>query len=147
MHNTEWDKLSKQQLEKYAEYYAKTAFASYGLELYKPEVTSQIDFVVKDKKGQYHEIIVRSHKGKSYVYITKEKLNLEQSNLYVAMLIFEPGILPDMFLIPVTVWKHPNHFFVLRTYTRPEYGINLSKKNYPAFGSYRIENAITQFLN
>lgn len=52
MANTEWNKLSRMQLGKYAEYYAKMEFASYGLDVYTSEVDDHgVDFIVKDKKS------------------------------------------------------------------------------------------------
>jgi hypothetical protein len=38
MPNTDWSKLSALQLGRYAEYFAKMEFASYGLEVYTTEV-------------------------------------------------------------------------------------------------------------
>ena len=43
-----WSELSKQQIGRYAEYYAKMEFASYGFEVYTSEVDDHgVDFVAK----------------------------------------------------------------------------------------------------
>ncbi|MGJ0909206.1 hypothetical protein [Clostridium botulinum] len=57
MQNTNWSKLSALQLGRYAEYFTKMEFASYGLEVYTTEVDDNgIDFIAKDKNGRFYEI-------------------------------------------------------------------------------------------
>ena len=65
MPNTDWSKLNSLQLGRYAEYFAKMEFASYGLEVYTCEVDDHgVDFIVKDKKGRFCEIQVKSLRNK-----------------------------------------------------------------------------------
>ncbi len=53
MPDTNWSKLNKLQLGRYAEYYAKMEFASYGFEVYTSEVDDHgIDFIAKEKNGK-----------------------------------------------------------------------------------------------
>ena len=48
MPNTSWSKLNHLQLGRYAEYYAKMEFASYGFEVYASEVDHHgVDFITK----------------------------------------------------------------------------------------------------
>ena len=48
MPNLNWNKLSGLQLGRYAEYYAKMEFASYGFEVYTSEVDDHgVDFIAK----------------------------------------------------------------------------------------------------
>jgi predicted GNAT family N-acyltransferase len=52
MPNTIWSKLNSLQLGRYAEYYAKMEFASYGFEIYTSELDDHgIDFIAKTKSG------------------------------------------------------------------------------------------------
>ena len=56
----DWTKLNSLQVGKYAEYFAKMEFASYGLEVYTTEVDDRgIDFIVKNKNGRFCEIQVK----------------------------------------------------------------------------------------
>ena len=62
MPNTNWSKLSHLQLGRYAEYYAKMEFVSYGYDVYTSEVDDHgVDFVARNPvDGQYYEIQVKS---------------------------------------------------------------------------------------
>lgn len=154
MPNKEWNKLNNLQLGRYAEYFAKMEFASYGLDVYTSEVDDHgIDFIVKDKKGRFCEIQVKSKTEKGYVFMQKSKFDIENKNLYLALLIFESGKLPDIFLIPSEAWKIPNEVFVDRKYdkpgqkSQPEYGINISNKNYDILNIFRFNESINDFLD
>ena len=104
MPNLNWSKLNSLQLGRYAEYYAKMEFASYGLEVYTSEVDDHgIDFIAKTKSGRYLEIQVKSVRQTNYVFMQKEKWDIEDPNMYLALLLFEDGKLPDAYLIPATV--------------------------------------------
>jgi hypothetical protein len=153
MSNKEWNKLNNLQLGRYAEYFAKMEFASYGLDVYTSEVDDHgIDFIVKDKKGRFCEIQVKAKTEKGYVFMEKSKFDLDNKNLYLALLVFESGKLPDIFLIPAETWKVPNEVFVDRKYdkpgqkSKPEYGINISQKNYEILEIFKFEDVIKDFL-
>ncbi|WRO21021.1 DUF4365 domain-containing protein [Metallumcola ferriviriculae] len=70
MPNTIWSRLNKLQLGRYAEYYAKMEFASYGFEVYTSEVDDHgIDFIAKTKEGRFFEIQVKSVRQTNYVFM------------------------------------------------------------------------------
>jgi hypothetical protein len=151
--NKDWENLNNLQLGRYAEYYAKMEFASYGCQVYTTEVDDHgVDFVVKDKNGRYCEIQVKSIRSTGYVFMEKSKFDLSNHNLFVTLLVFHKGELPDIFLIPACTWKNPNQVFVDRDYdkpgqtSKPEYGINVSKKNYDVLQNYAFEDAIREFV-
>ncbi|MCR2805405.1 DUF4365 domain-containing protein [Paenibacillus soyae] len=153
MPNMNWAVLNSLQLGKYAEYFAKMEFASYGLEVFSSEVDDRgIDFIVKDKMGRFSEIQVKSLRGSGYVFAQKSKFNISNSNLYMALLIFKEGTMPDFFLIPSEAWKAPNEVFVDRNYdkpgqtSKPEYGVNISQKNYDILEIFKFEESIKDFL-
>ena len=98
MPNKNWSILNSLQLGRYAEYFAKMEFASYGLEVFSSEVYDRgIDFIVKDKMGRFSEIQVKSLRGTGYVFAQKGKFNLNNRNLYMALLIFKEGQMPDCY--------------------------------------------------
>jgi len=151
MPNLNWSKLSSLQLGRYAEYYAKMEFSSYGLEVYTSEVDDHgIDFIVKTKLGNYLEIQVKSARHTNYVFMQKNKWNIESKNTYLVLLIFADSKLPDVYLIPATAWKMPNALLCNKDYvglkSKPEYGINLSKKNEFLLQSFRMEATISELL-
>lgn len=120
MPNTNWTQLKPQQLGRYAEYYTKMEFASHVYDVYTSKVDDHgIDFVVKDKNNRFCEIQVKSLRGTGYVFMQKSKFDITNKNLYLALLIFEAGKLPDIFLIPSQAWKAPNEIFVNRNYDKP----------------------------
>lgn len=153
MPNTDWQLLTSLQLGRYAEYFAKMEFASYGIEVYSSEVDDHgIDFIIKDKNGRFCEIQVKSLRGLGYVFMQKSKFNIDDKNLYLALLIFKNDRLPDIFLIPSAAWEEPNEVFVDRKYDKegqkslPEWGINISKKNYWILEIFDFKDSIKEFL-
>ena len=41
------------------------------------------------------------------------KFDIDNENLYLALLVFENGKLPDIFLLPSEIWRIPNEVFEL----------------------------------
>lgn len=151
MPNMNWSKLNSLQLGRYAEYYAKMEFASYGLEVYSSEVDDHgIDFIAKTKSGGFVEIQVKSVRQTNYVFMQKEKWNIEVANTYLALLLFEDGKLPDIYLIPAMAWKTPSTLLCDKDYeglkSKPEYGLNLSKKNLPLLRQFVFEDVAMSIL-
>jgi len=151
MSNTTWSKLNSLQLGRYAEYYSKMEFASYGFEVYTSEVDDHgIDFIVKTKSGIFLEIQVKSVLKTKYVFMQKEKWNIESPTTYLSLLLFEDGKLPETYLIPATAWKNPNVLLGDKDYeglkSKPEYGLNLSKRNMQLLQEYKLEDVIATIV-
>lgn len=149
--NTNWSKLNKLQLGRYAEYYAKMEFASYGFEVYTSEVDDHgIDFVAKNKAGRFLEIQVKSIRQTNYVFMQKGKWNIDNPNTYLALLLFEDERLPKAYLIPATAWKAPNSLLCDKDYeglkSKPEYGLNISKKNMTLLELYKFEEVLIPLI-
>ena len=147
MPNLNWNKLSGLQLGRYAEYYAKMEFASYGFEVYTSEVDDHgVDFVAKlPGENRYYEVQVKSVRDYGYIYMAKSKMPELSEDRLVCYLHFIDGQLPDVFVIPATAWKNPNAVLVDRKYDKPgqksepEWGINISKKNYILLDEYKAD--------
>jgi hypothetical protein len=135
------------QLGKYAEYYAKMEFASYGYEVYTSEVDDHgVDFVAKlPGENRYYEVQVKSVRDYGYIYMAKSKMPELSEDRLVCYLHFIDGQLPDVFVIPATAWENPNAVLVDRKYDKPgqksepEWGINISKKNYNLLDEYKAD--------
>lgn len=124
------------------------------MEVYTTEVDDHgVDFIVKDKNGRFCEIQVKSLRGKGYVFMPKSKFDISNKNLYLTLLIFEHGKLPDIFLIPSQAWEVPNDVFVDRKYdkpgqtSKPEYGINFSRRNYEILEIFNFEESVKCFVD
>ena len=147
MPNTNWSKLNRLQLGRYAEYYAKMEFASYGFEVYTSEVDDHgVDFIAKlPGKNRFFEVQVKSVRDYGYIYMTKAKMPELSENRLVCYLHFIDGQLPDVFVIPAIAWSIPNAVLVDRKYDKPgqesepEWGINISKKNYHLLDEYKAD--------
>ena len=132
MPDTSWGHLSALQIGRYAEYYAKMEFASYGFDVYTSEVDDHgVDFIAKNHKGDYFEVQVKSVRNDNYVFIRKDKIVLDNNHL-VCFLRFVDGNLPECYVFPSTVWLKPDgSLFVDRDYvglkSPPEYGLNVKK--------------------
>ncbi len=64
----------------------------------------------------------------------------------MALALFRDGELPSLYLIPATDWRSPNALLVDRDYeglkSRPEWGINLSRRNLGLLEQYGFDRAI-----
>jgi hypothetical protein len=71
MPNMTWSLLNRMQLGRYAEYYAKMEFSSYGFDVYTSEVDDHgVDFVAKPPNSTtYYEVQVKSVRGFGYVFM------------------------------------------------------------------------------
>ena len=109
MPNTNWSELSHLQLGRYAEYYAKMEFASYGYDVYTSEVDDHgVDFVARNPDdGQYYEIQVKAVRNLDYVYIRKDKMVISPTRL-IYLCLFSDGTLPACYVIPSWTWNNPN---------------------------------------
>jgi hypothetical protein len=150
MTNYDWTRLNPLQLGRYAEYYAKMEFASYGFEIYTSEVDDHgIDFVAKKSNNRYFDVQVKSIRGYNYIFFPKDKFNL-RNNLYAAIVIFLPTESPHFYLIPSINWQGPNALLVSRDYigkkSEPEWGLNLSKKNLDLLYQYSFDKSILELL-
>ena len=145
MPNLKWSQLSGMQLGRYAEYYAKMEFTSYGYDVYTSEVDDHgVDFVTK-YDSKFYEVQVKSVRQDGYLYIPKEKV-IVSDNFLICYMRFTDDNLPDVFVFPATVWNSPNALFVDRPYdksgqkSKPEYGISYNKKNAPLLEKNRAES-------
>jgi hypothetical protein len=96
--NLIWSRLNRMQLGRYAEYYAKMEFASYGFDVYTSEVDDHgVDFVAKPLQSHaYYEIQVKSSRDFGYVYIPKDKMQ-PTANRAVCYMHFIDGKLPEKY--------------------------------------------------
>jgi hypothetical protein len=119
-------------------------FTLYGFDVYQAEVDDKgIDFVIRKGNNRYYDIQVKSVRGSNSIYFNKSHFDL-RGNLYATIVLFKEDMLPDLFLIPSTTWLNLNSLFVSRDYppprrSEPEWGLNLSAKNYPLLQDYAFE--------
>ncbi len=146
MPSTKWSELNNMQLGRYAEYYAKMEFASYGWDVYTSEVDDHgVDFVARPpQSNSFYEIQVKSCREYKYVFVPKTKMVFSETRL-VCCLRFEDGKLPEFYIIPSKTWEIPNAVFVDRLYDKPgqtsapEWGILLSKKRMDLLEPHRAD--------
>ena len=102
----------------------------------------------------YYEIQVKSIRDYNYVFVTKDKMeSLSGGNLpanrLVCLLRFEDGKLPEVYIIPAKAWEKPNDLLKDKDYdglkSKPEWGINVSRKNLDLLKGYGIETFMRSF--
>ena len=153
MPKMKWFELTPLQLGRYAEYYAKMEFASYGFEVYTSEVDDHgVDFIVKyPGTSIFYEIQVKGSGKSNYVFEPKDKMPLSENRI-LCLLNFQEGKLPDVYLIPTLEWKNPNGVLVDREYdkpgqkSKPEWGINVSAKNLSALEKYSASRIFEKLI-
>ena len=143
---TEWLKLNNLQLGRYAEYYAKMGFASYGFEVFTSEVDDKgVDFICR-KDGKWFEIQVKAMRNLNYIFMRKEHMDVENEAHLICMMRFEDNKLPEVYLIPAYAWKTPTPLLKSYDYigkkSKAEWGINLTKKNLPLLQEYEISTSL-----
>lgn len=146
----QWKSLNKQQVGAYAEYFVKMELTMHGFQVYSTEVDDRgIDFVARRDAGPFIEVQVKSLRGMGYVYMQKSKFPLRQGT-FLALALFADGSEPELFLIPSTIWLTPTGTFVDRNYegegmtSKPEWGVNVSKKNMPELAPYTFERILDE---
>ena len=153
MYNLIWsrDGLTPQKLGAFCEYYAKMTLASYGVDIYTSEVDDHgIDFVAEIQK-RFFKFQVKAIRTSTsqYVFMRKEHFNIDDESMFLFLMLLSDGEHPDMYIIPASAWKQESAAFVYHAYegkkSKPEYGINVSKKNQPELDRYRFENMLSLF--
>ena len=143
--------LNKQQTGRLAETIAITSFLSWGFEVFVPLVDDRgIDFLVRHPDSlKMLEIQVKGVTGRKYAYIRKSTTNPKTTHMrYVCYARFDSQPCPELFLIPVKAWESPNPVLVDYAYdspgckSKPEYGINYSKKNAHLLEPYRMDTML-----
>lgn len=145
-----WSRLNSHQVGRFAEYFVKMEFALYGFEIYSSEVDDRgIDFVARHKTGPFYEVQVKSMRKTNYVFMPKDKFPIQPHKL-LALVILAEDEAPELFVIPAIAWLNPD--VLLKDYdyeekkSKPEYGIQLSKKSRPLLDKYEFAKAIKGFM-
>ena len=150
MNRYNWKDLNRQQMGTFTEYFVKMEFTMFGFQVYTTEVDDRgIDFVARIDQGPFLVIQVKSLLTGKYVFLPKDKFPLEK-NTYLALGLLTQGEAPNLYLIPSLAWKDCNekesNTFVDREYTekksKPEWGINASKKNMCELAEYSFTKTI-----
>ncbi|MCX6272560.1 MAG: DUF4365 domain-containing protein [Bacteroidetes bacterium] len=153
-----WSELNHLQIGRYAEYLVKMEFAKHpDLSVFTIEVDDRgIDFLLRHKSGskiKYFEVQVKSFRKEktSYVFIADEGV-LNPENSFVALVMFEDGNDPNIYLIPIQAWEKPSNLlkqWTVKDISRrtkkprfPEYGIRLSKKNLSELEQFKFSGQI-----
>ena len=105
-----------------------------------------IDFVAKTKNGSYLELQVKAVRQNNYTFMRKDKWNIDDNNTYLILMLFVDYKMPDVYMIPATAWKTPDALLSDKNYvglkSKPEYGVNISKKNIPLLERFNLEKTI-----
>ena len=147
---TEWSNLTPLQLGRYAEYYAKMEFASYGYEVFTSEVDDKgVDFVCRKIVDPFCEIQVKAVRKYNPTFMLKDHMDVKSINRFTCLLRFEDGSLPEVYLIPASAWGTPNALLKGYGYegkkkSRPDWSINLSKKNMPLLQEFEISKTLAK---
>ena len=142
--------LTAQKLGAFCEYYAKMTLLSYGVSIYTSEVDDHgIDFAAEGRNGFLKFQVKGIRASSQYVFMRKEYFDIEDDAMFLFLLLLADGEHPDMYLIPASAWRQESRAFVSHDYegkkSKPEYGVNISKKNMPELEKYRLEHMLPLF--
>jgi len=145
--NFSYQHLNHLQIGRIGEYWVKIWLTLSGLDTYYNDVDDKgIDFIVRLNNDKHIDIQVKTiREHTNYVFVTKEAWNNKlRDNLYLALVILKNYKSPEIYFIPSTAWLTPNELLCDRNYekegqkSKPEWGINISKRNYPLIAQYDI---------
>ena len=84
-----------------------------------------------------------------YVFMRKEYFDIEDKNLFLVLLLLADGEYPDVYLVPTSAWHQESKVFVFHGYegkkSKPEYGVNVSKKNMAELEKYKLASMLSLF--
>jgi hypothetical protein len=125
-------------------------FALFGFQVYTAEVDDRgIDFIVRYETGSFYEVQVKSVRGLKYIFLEKEKFPLRPDRM-AAIVILPQDQPPELYLIPAPAWESPNALLASKDYegkqSKPEWGLNLSKKNLPLLNKYRFDGIVVSLM-
>lgn len=151
-YNMLWSRkdLTPQKVGTFCEYYAKMTLISYGVNIYTTEIDDHgIDFVAEGRNG-FLKFQVKGMRGTSnYVFMLKEYFDIEDDAMFLFLMLLIDGEHPDMYIIPTSAWRQKSSVFVSHDYegkqSKPDYGVNVSKKNMPELAKYKLENMLSLF--
>lgn len=151
-YNMLWSRkdLTPQKVGVFCEYYAKMTLISYGINIYTSEIDDHgIDFVAEGRDGLL-KFQVKGIRGSSqYVFMMKEYFNIEDDAMFLLLMLLIDGEHPDMYIIPTSAWRQKSSVFVSHDYegkkSKPDYGVNVSRKNMPELEKYHIKNMLSIF--
>jgi hypothetical protein len=143
----EWSRLNHLQVGKYAEYFVKMEFTMYGWQVYSTEVDDRgIDFVVRSGAGRFVQVQVKSARNCDYVFFPKDKFPIDPT-VIAAVVLFDEGKPPSLFLIPSTAWNTPDALLCRRDYegkkSKPEWGLTLTAKGRTRLADFNFDSAIS----
>ncbi len=146
MHKYEWSRLNRLQVGRYAEYFVKMEFTLFGFDVYTAEVDDRgIDFVIRKSHDRYYDVQVKSTRGLNQIFFLKDKFP-PRANLLAAIVLFFDGKAPQSYLIPSTAWLEPSPLLVGHdpegSKTKPDWGLNLSKKNLPLLAQFAFDEVV-----
>jgi hypothetical protein len=150
MQRYKWSHLNKQQVGAYTEYFVKMELTMFGFQVYSTEVDDRgVEFVARYSDCTFIQIQVKSVRSANYVFVQKTKFPIREDMYLAVGLLFENEA-PELFLVPAIVWRAPDAFFVDREYeglkSKPEWGLNMSRKNMPLLAPYRFETAVERLI-
>lgn len=151
-YNLLWSRkeLTTQKLGAFCEHYAKMTLISYGVNVYTSEIDDHgIDFVAEGRNGFLKFQVKSTRASSQYIFMTKDYFNIEDDAMFLFLILLADGEHPDMYIIPTSAWRQKSTVFVSHDYegkkSKPDYGVNISKKNMPELQKYRIENMLSLF--
>jgi hypothetical protein len=149
--NFTFDNLTHLQIGRIGEYWVKIWLTLSGFDTYYNDVDDKgIDFILRLDNDKHIDIQVKTIRvNTGYVYITKETWkNHLRENLYLALVLLDNHRMPTIYFIQSTEWLKPNDLLKDRDYkserqsSKPEWGINISKKNMELLQQYDITKFI-----
>ena len=152
--NFKFDNLNHLQIGRIGEYWVKIWLTLSDFDTYYNDVDDKgIDFILRLDNDKHIDIQVKTIRVNTagYVFVSKEAWKNElRENLYLALVLLENHKMPTIYFIPSTAWLTPNELLRDRDYdkedqkSKPEWGVNISKKNMELLKQYDITKFIQQ---
>jgi hypothetical protein len=147
-----WSKMSDLKLGRYAEHLTCMELLALNFDVYTVDVDDHgIDLIVRKDNGSFYEFQVKASRNLNYIFFRKAVFTPKDS-LFGVVVPFVEGEAPQLYLIPSMAWLKPNALLKDRNYgkegqtSKPEWGVNLSRRNLPLLAPYKFDEVIQQLF-
>ncbi len=144
------DKLNRIELWRYANEFVSKSFSTRGFDVSR-KIDGNEGLIVTNKSGKQYQIRVKSFRfSTKYVFVSKESFDINQENLYLALVLFNSENTQSVYLIPSSAWVKETDLFRDRKYekdghiSKPEWGLNVSPKNRHLLNQYEFNKVISR---
>jgi hypothetical protein len=137
------------KLNKYAEHFIKIELMKSNIEVFQNESGGAgMNFIIKTKKGSYHELFLHAFEleKETNISVSKDKFNEAKGNTWLALVMVTKNKDCSIYLIPSTILLNPKGYkFLNQGILKAAYvEINVFMEAIPELSQFSFNNVVAQ---